>query len=216
MSNIKGIFFRNLQADRLPSILKEIYIAGVYSPYFQDKKDLTILDLGAHIGMFSFYAQPFAKIIYAIEPAKEHFEALTHMIMFNNFDNIRPIKAALTGKGGTVTLLHTHNRTMFSVKDTRMGEPTGHEQVEAVTIDALFEDLKLDHVDFMKLDIEGSEMDVICGAGFDKVSDKIDVVMGENHSWNGTNPHQLEAAFQDRGFKFSWIPSDAQLFVAKR
>ena len=105
---------------------------------------------------------------------------------------------------------------MFSLKEVVAQPDQGFEEVEALTLEMLFSNLSIEHVDLMKLDVEGEEMEIIGGKAFDLVASKIDIIVGENHSWNATNPEQLKTALIDRGFNFEWIPSDAQLFVAKK
>ena len=217
MDKLQGIFFKDFKNAYLPEIFKELYRDCVYDPYLQGKNDLTILDIGANIGLFSFYAQEFAKRIYAVEPSKYHFETLTKMLEFNEFKNVTPINLALANENKTLTLNHNANNTMFSLKDAVKDPALPGEEVDAVTIEELLKRQQIEHVDFMKLDVEGAEMEIIGGEAFDRVASKIDVVMGENHQWNATNPEQLKAAFIDRGFKFEWLRStEAALFVAKR
>ncbi len=214
---MQGIFFRDFKNAYLPEILKEIYRDCVYDPYLQGKKDLTILDVGANIGLFTFYAQEFAKTVYSVEPSKQHFEALTKLVDFNGFKNVTPVNLALANENKTLTLNHNTNSTMFSLKDAVKDPALQGEEVEAVTIETLLSRYQIEHVDFMKLDVEGAEMEIIGGEAFDRVAQKIDVIMGENHQWNTTNPEQLRTAFIDRGFKFEWVnKTEAALFVAKR
>ncbi len=217
MDKLQGIFFRDFKNAYLPEILKEIYRDCVYDPYLAGKKDLTIIDAGANIGLFSFYAQEFAQKVYAVEPSKQHFEALSTMIDYNGFKNVTPVNVALANENKMLTLNHNTNSTMFSLKDAVKDPALQGESVEAVTIEELLKRYEIEHVDFMKLDVEGAEMDIIGGSAFDKVANKFSVIMGENHTWNATNPEQLKNAFIDRGFEFEWVrKTEAALFVAKR
>ena len=60
----------------IPYIYKEIYFDGVYIDILNGRKDMTIMDIGANIGVTVQHFQPYAKKLYAIEPSPEHFEAL--------------------------------------------------------------------------------------------------------------------------------------------
>jgi FkbM family methyltransferase len=212
---MKGIFFENFKNSYIPHILKESYIDQAYEPYFRGKKDLTIVDVGANIGLTSFYFYDYAKVVYALEPSEQHMKVLKHMIAFNKMDDrIIPIKKALSHKNGTANFYHNENVTMFSL-NSAVNSKDDKEEVETITFDSFFKENNITHVDFLKLDVEGSEHEIIGSEGFDKVADKIDVIMGEHHVWSGRNPEQFRAAFIDRGFDFMWIPNEAQLFVAK-
>ena len=59
----------------IPYIYREIYFEGIYIDVLNQKKDLTIIDVGANIGITVQHFQPYAKKLYAIEPSREHFEA---------------------------------------------------------------------------------------------------------------------------------------------
>jgi hypothetical protein len=96
------------------------------------------------------------------------------------------------------------------------GHPGEEEKVKMVTLDTLFKELKLDHVDFCKIDIEGSEPEVFGSKGFENVADKIDTIMGEIHGWSGFNPKQIENSIRDRGFDFRYTQkTNASTFIAQ-
>lgn len=215
MKPIQGIFFRDLKAGYVPEILEEIYVKGAYSQYIDGKKDLTIIDFGANIGLWTHYAQQSAKTIFSVEPSEEHFECLVTMKVSNDFNNVIPIKQAIANSNGTAKFYHNANTTMFSLKrEVSQGE---YEEVETITLDKFFTDNKIEHVDFIKMDIEGAEAEVFGGEGFDKVKDKIDVIMGEFHQWSNVNPSLFKSYFTDRGFSFDWVDkTKASLFIAER
>ena len=61
-----------------------------------------VIDLGAHIGVFSVYAALYgAEKVYAYEPLKENYDLLVKNIAVNNLqDKIIPIQKAVTDKKG--------------------------------------------------------------------------------------------------------------------
>lgn len=214
---IHGIFFRDFSTSYIPEILKELYRDAVYKPFLEDKKDLKILDVGANVGLFSWYASPFATQIIAVEPALEHIEVIKHLIEFNKLGNVTPLRFAVSHENGTANFYHNDNTTMFSLKPEVNSKPEEVETVPTVTLDVLLQMCDLDHVDFMKIDVEGAEAQIFGSEGFDKVKDKIDVIMGEYHQWSGVNPNQFMSYFVDRGFTFEWLnKTEATIFVAKR
>jgi FkbM family methyltransferase len=211
---MKGIFFENFENSYIPEILKEIYRDRIYDPFLKGKKDLTILDVGANIGLFSLYAQPFARKIYSIEPAKSHFKVLNQMVEFNGFNNITTVNKAISHLNQQMQFFHNTNATMYSLNKNVDNLPKEAESVESITFKKLFEKYDIDHVDFMKLDIEGAEMETVSHKSFENVVDKIDSMIVEYHSWSGRNPSQLVTTLIDYGFDVHQIPSDATLFGA--
>ena len=217
MKQIQGIFFKDFIDGHIPHIILELYKDKVYDFYFQDKKDLTIIDIGANVGLFTFFAYPYAKKIYSVEPSGEHFETLITMVNFNHLERVVPIQSAVAIKNGKQTFYHSENTTMYSLKEAVNTLPKEAEIVNCVTLDRLFKDNEIEHVDLIKIDVEGSECEIFAGEGFKKVANKIDTIIGEYHTWSGVNPKQLENSIKDRGFKFRWLGiTDATIFHAER
>lgn len=225
MQDIHGLFFRDFNNAYFPEILKELYRDRVYKDFIELpsttklglRDDLTILDIGGNVGLFTFYAYQFAKKIYTVEPSKEHFEVLNHMVKFNKMDDkVTTVNKAIANENKMMTFYHNSNTTMFSLKDAVNDKTSEPEEVEAITLDTLFTQNNIKHVDFMKLDIEGAEAEVIGGSGFEQVADKIDSLVVEYHTWSRVNPNLVINALRDYGFEVKQIPTDAVLLGAKR
>lgn len=163
----------------IPYIYKEIYIEGLYIDILNTKKDMTIMDLGANLGIVTQYMLANAKKIYAIEPSTEHFEALQANKDYNKWDNVELFNVAFADKDGEMKLNYLPaNRTSHSlVNDYRQGGQT----VKTVAFDTFFEQNKIDHIDFVKSDVEGAEDLIYRSEGFLKVAPKIDSIMMEMH-----------------------------------
>lgn len=219
MEDLKAIYYRgDIEVNFIGHILSEVLKEGVYRPYLPPSPQGKVcLDVGANIGLTSLYFSKYFEKVYSLEPSTEHFDTFTKMVEFNKLTNIKPINKALYidnekhAFGG-----RSDNKTMRSLHTAiwENGQPT--EEVQCVTLDKLFEDEGITHIDLMKLDIEGSEIEVISSSSFREVADKIDVVCGESHGWSGRHPNQLKEAFVTRGFDFTVIPNDAQIWVARR
>ena len=125
------------------------------------KKSKHILDIGANIGCHAVsYAKfnPNASII-AFEPQKEIFEKLCINKQINNLDNLVCANYSVGHVASMVSMnppLQTPDGTNYA--GTGLGE--GGEQTQMITIDSL----NLPGVDFIKMDVQGSEGLVIMGA----------------------------------------------------
>lgn len=209
---MRGIFFDDIEKGFIPYILKEIYIDKVYDTFLKDKKDLTIIDVGANQGLTTFFFYPYAKQIYSIEPSKQHMNVLNEMVRFNHMgDKVKTIQKAISHENGTATFYHNSNQTAFSL-DKKLNDTGETEEVQTIRLDTLFSDYKIKHVDFMKLDVEGSEHEIIGGEGFEKVCKNIDSIVVELHQWSGFNPSQLVNNLRDYGYTVFPIVSQATLF----
>lgn len=213
--NMKAIFFGdNPENYYLGHQFAEVYKEQVYAPFLLGKKDLTIVDIGSNIGVTVFYFSQFAKKVVGVEPSKDHFKILSKMVEFNELKNVSLVNKAIFMENKKFPLFHNPNKTMFSLHSA-VSDGTS-EDVEAITLEDLFKQEKLDHVDLMKLDIEGSEIEVLSHSSFKAVADKIDIIVTERHSWSGRNPHQLDEALKNNGFSVHVIPNNADLVVAQK
>lgn len=214
--NLQAFFFHDFTNSYLPQILKEIYIDRIYDRYTTGKKDLTIVDLGSNIGITNFYFKDFAKRLIAVEPSALHIETLKAMHAYNNMQNVEIYPYAISSQTGEQTFYHNTNTTMFSLRG-EVSDKGEKEVVQTKTLKDLMKDLKIKHIDILKMDIEGSEYDLIVSDGFQSVCKNIDVILGEFHTWSGVNPHQFATCFKDLGFHFQWMnATEASTFVATR
>lgn len=212
-----AIFFNEpIESNYIGHQMVEVYRDGVYAPFFNGKSRLTVIDIGANIGVTSYYFSRYAKVVHAIEPSFEHFEVLTHMIEYNKLDNVIPHKLAIWLREKELPLFHNPNRTMFSLHMAVDAKQEAPEKVLAIPLDKFFEDNKIEHCDFMKCDVEGTEFEILASPGFKKVAPLISTIVGEYHEWANRNPNQIRQALEGNGFKFGTIPSDAKLFVGTR
>jgi FkbM family methyltransferase len=194
----------------------ELFKDRIYDPFIGVKKDLVVFDIGANIGLFTLYIRERAKMIYAMEPCSYHFDCLSKMVEFNQLKNVTLIKKAISNYNKKSTLYFHPNKTTNSLYSIDNNNIKGTEEVECISLDKVFEEYKIDHVDFMKFDAEGIESEVFGGEGFAKVADKIDMIVFEMHNWMDRNEHQVLDSLKTRGFKVMRIPNEASLWIATR
>lgn len=126
------------------------------------------LDLGANIGYFSLLA---AKLtgengkIFSFEPEPKNFYYLQKNIEVNNYKNIYPFQKAVSDKNGEIELFiceydsgHHTIKQYEGVEVYSHGRPTENRsiKIDAVKLDDFLAD-KADHIDVVKMDIEGAE-----------------------------------------------------------
>ncbi len=217
--NLHGLFFvPPIDQNFIGHIAAEIWKDQIYFPYLNGRKDLTIIDAGFNVGIFSYYASQFAKKIYAIEPSKEHVEVGKYMLDFNKITNVETFQFALSIKDDEGVLTHYSNKTMYSLYPNVTGTitNTGGEKVKLKKIDTFFKEQNIEHVDFLKLDVEGVEFEILGSESFKNVSPKIDCLVVEVHNYSNRNPSQIIQSLQLNGYQVQQIQNDAILFVAKR
>ena len=212
---MNAIFFNDFKNAHIPEILEEIYLKKVYDPYLLGKTDLTILDVGANIGLTSFFFKDFGKV-YSLEPSKIHFDTLSELIKYNKIENVIPVKVALSNSIGKTRFYHNDNSTMFSMED-KVNNKGDFEEVDTTTLEEFIKVNKIENIDLLKLDTEGSESKIIVSDGFKNVANKIKVIVGEYHDWTDMNKIMFKQTFEDLGFTFNWnFKTQASVFSAVR
>lgn len=208
------LHFQDMRKNFIPQILEEIYIRNVYEPILQGKSDLTIIDCGANLGLFSLYVMKYAKTVIAVEPSSQIYEYLEKNT--KDYPIIKTIKVAVGAENGSLELFGSdENLTMFSSHKIGIHSDKS-EKVQQMGMQTLLDYFSLTHVDFLKLDIEGSEFEVLASDEFLKASPKIDCIMGEIHRWTGRNPAQCVQALEEAGYTVEIISQSPILFLAKR
>lgn len=165
------------------------------------KKDMTVIDLGANMGLASLYFKDYAKKIYAIEPSPPHFKALEKNT--SAYSQIERFNFALScAPGKRLLLLNDEGNIPESFDgNSQEGVP-----VDCVTIDKFFDDNKIEHVDLLKIDIEGEEYPIFQDSSFGRIASKIDYIIGESHINENYHPHFLPPILDEYGFKVELLP----------
>ena len=125
-----------------------------------------VLDCGANVGVFTREAlADGTRLVVAIEPAPENVECLRR----NFADEIGKGRVIVVPKGvwNKDDILPLRIDAGNSARDSFVGSfgpALAEVKVPLVTIDELAAELKLERVDFIKLDIEGAEKQAVSGA----------------------------------------------------
>jgi FkbM family methyltransferase len=133
----------------------------------QVKTGMQIIDIGAHIGLFSACSSqltgPTGKII-CFEPTPGTFDILKNTLKLNHCDNVTAVMAAVSDKEGSATFYV--GETAGCNSNSLVKHKTGKEQtaydVRMVTIDSIVSEHSLSP-GLIKIDAEGAELDVLKG-----------------------------------------------------
>lgn len=146
-------------------IYDEIVNHRVYERgYISIKKGDVVIDVGANIGIFSLYA---AKkigsngLVIAIEPEPNTYRMLS--MNTRNYPNIITYNKAIGDRERTLKLyLSLTNPGEHSLKNIENED--NYVFVEVIPLDRLVKELKLSKLNFIKIDTEGYELEVLRGA----------------------------------------------------
>lgn len=152
------------------------YLLKTVKQYSVNKKKLVIIDAGANIGEYSILASKICTelevphTIYCFEPS-----SITYSILVKNtqiYQNIIPINEGLGDiesekilfgslENGSLSSLYQHDS---------LGSDLKKEKVQITTIDLFAQRNNIKHIDLIKIDVEGNELNVLKGGTdtFDK------------------------------------------------
>ncbi|MGD8366439.1 MAG: FkbM family methyltransferase [Desulfobacterales bacterium] len=148
--------------------LYETNVKRVYEPsddFVPGPADVAV-DVGANFGSASiqWHRKITRGVIYAIEPHPDTFQRLLRHIELNRAEKVvKPFCTALGAKDGMLSLFLSEAGTM--AMKTRSATYGGSQmRVPCLTLDSFAETQNVDHIDLIKIDVEGFESDVLRGA----------------------------------------------------
>ena len=125
----------------------------------QIKPGCTVLDVGAHIGLYTLLAAKRGARVFAIEADPANAALLRHHVEINGFNqSVTVFEMAATDSARELPLYrHAFNQGESNIIEK--GDPAG--RIQGRTIDSL----ELPPIDICKMDIEGSEVNALRGMG---------------------------------------------------
>lgn len=142
----------------------EIETLSKWFPYFKDAE--YIFDVGANLGNHSvFFAKKCKNShIFSFEPFPDNYELLTKNIDENELANVTPCNKAV---GKHVGYVKVNEFDESNYGGTSFKESDGSEDsLQMTSIDNAILDLSLSKLDFVKIDTEGFELEVIQGMSY--------------------------------------------------
>lgn len=148
-------------------------ILGTWEPEMQDiflryiKPGQVIYDLGAHQGFLSAVA---GKItgdtgkVYSFEPFPYNYNFLSENVHLNKLRNVKAFQAAVSDKAGKLAFSNSIHDTANTYLKQSPEFKDNLLEVRAVSLDELIESKEIEPPDFIKIDVEGAELDVLQGA----------------------------------------------------
>ena len=126
-----------------------------------------VVDCGAHVGFFTRYALRLgAKRVVAIEPDPVNLACLKRNLAEEiQSDAVNVVEGGVWDARGRLVLHENVERNSAGM--TFLGSGEGRRKVEGIPVfplDEIVEQLQLTRVDFIKMDIEGSERRALAGA----------------------------------------------------
>ena len=174
-------------------------------PGFEVRPTDTVIDIGGNIGTFTLHASRCASKgrVFTFEPEGENFRLLTRNLALNRCRNVMAVQAAVAGTSGTVRLRLAGAGGFHSVVRDRAGTH-GDVPVEAVSLADIFDRHEIQRCNFLKMDCEGAEYEILYAAT-PELMRQIDKIAMEYHGSSDQadrrrESDRLAAHLEDCGF----------------
>jgi FkbM family methyltransferase len=175
-------------------LAREIYINRVYFqlPGFNISQDDIVFDVGANVGIFTLYAAKFGRHVYSIEVLPDFVEEMRNNLIINGCIEKATLINALVG----------HEIGKFSKRENLVNAAHSALEPEIESINQIISKHKVNKINFMKVDIEGSEFALF--AKNNNWLSIVDKIAMEVHPEYG-NITALGKVLKDNGFHVWYI-----------
>ena len=180
----------------------ENFFLDVNSPsneFIINMKDV-VIDVGAHVGYFTLNASEKAKKgkIFAFEPNSESFNMLQENIEINKIKNAIVVNAGVLDRSGKAELFLSDD---YSIGNSMFLEKSDKKEiVNVMSLEEIVKTYHIDKIDFLKLDCEGAEFDIILKLT-DELLKKITRISAEIHqSLENHSIKELEEFLSSKGY----------------
>lgn len=186
-------------------VITRIHLADEYNiNQLSLSPESTVIDIGAHIGIFSVFVSKKAKKIFAFEPVSENFDLLKQNIQLNNLeDKINIFNVAVSDKKETLKIylskINTAGHSIYKNSDE-------YTYAQTVTLQEIFDKNSIEICDLLKIDTEGSEYKILFGLPQNYFK-RIKRIHLEHHKIISTDKRYtrdyLKRLLEDKGFNIS-------------
>jgi FkbM family methyltransferase len=174
------------------------------SEYYSDECHLeendVVVDLGANIGLFTLHAlNQGCKKCYSIESHPLTFQYLQKNL--NKYNNCVPINVAISHTAGTVYV----PKVLHGSPGTRIFEQSKDDYIEtpAITFSDLCKSHNINHIDYLKIDIEGSEYRLFKNIDKEFLKSKVRKIAIELHVIENEDSQFILDILTECGFKYT-------------
>ena len=196
-------YINNFAVPDNETVMKESYEASniqkVIDIVKQKKNTKLAIDCGAHIGVWSKKLAQHFDQVKSFEPVPRHYECFRHNL--RDFDNVELYTDALGAKGASAVdmklcLYNTGRSSMESMRVKR--KITTREEmikVDVITLDMLM----IKDIDFIKIDVEGFEQQLLHGAR-NTLEHNSPIIYMEDFKRANNNPDNAGAYLEQLGY----------------
>jgi FkbM family methyltransferase len=219
----KGEFMIEAQGNTLYTIADEIGVSLLENGYWEKcetdylkstlREGMTLVDVGAHIGYFSLIGAGLVGkngTVYAFEPQPDNYRNLSRNINMNKLSGkvIAELKAVTNCSGKTKFCVCKDDSINSSLVSSNVFTRKRFIDIETVSLDEYFGNKTDVMIDVLKIDVGGSEGQIIDGSSRLLTEKRIRTIFLEYWPFGlinaGYDPDSLLAKLHECGFKIKF------------
>lgn len=185
-----GLTFQHRNQPEFELVAREIFEGAEYG-FACTRSDPLILDCGSHIGLsVAWFKRRFPRArIVAFEPDPQSFRLLQANVAANGFDGVELVNAAVASRRGTARFYGEFDAPDPMASAHSLSQAWGTQRsdrwilVETVPL----ADYLTEPVDYLKLDIEGMETEVL-----HSIESRLQLVRAIGLEFHGTGPRAAD------------------------
>lgn len=162
----------------------------------------TFIDAGANIGLMTVHAARQVGIdgrVIAFEPAPDSYATLCSNLQLNELDHVKVLQLALGRQQGRAKLRQPSHTNRGARTLQEVDTPTTGVNVAVAVLDEVLRTHDVKHVDLIKIDVEGWELEVLAGAHqMLSAADRPALIVESAGDVNAKNPEKLFDALAHR------------------
>jgi len=176
-----------------------------YFKFSHIKKGDTIIDAGAFMGTFTVYASLITENgkVIVFEPDPDNYKMVEKHIELNNLNNVILLKKGLwdcektlkfeqNNVGSTLNIINEDNPNLI--------------EVQVCALDEILNDHKIGNIDFIKMDIEGAEIEALMGANKTLVNNDVKLAIASYHIVKGKETYiSVEKQLSNMGYQTNTV-----------
>jgi FkbM family methyltransferase len=135
---------------------------NLFSTFLNGK---TVLDIGANVGLTSILFAQVSENVFAFEPSLNSFRNLSINIQSSKYSNVHLYRFGLGSRNENRILATTPGiSTTAHVLTNNTHSEFQQEIIQIKKLDKVYKSIGVSNVKFVKIDVEGHELEVIAGA----------------------------------------------------
>jgi FkbM family methyltransferase len=186
----------------------DVWLRNVYYPY-QPRRDDVVIDVGAHMGFFTLKIVREVARVVAVEPDPTNFKFLAYNTISNGLERkVTLMNLSLGDHEGSIFL----DRGGYGFGRSRtVANDTGY-AVKLKTLDNIVKAIGVRHVELIKIDTEGNELEVLKGAEETLEVYQPDILLASYHFYREWTI--LADYLKDHGYNVLWY--NVPLFLSSK